>query len=68
MMFFHIFAPLTCYLALPFILAIGVTFGIQLEDINVMTIYLVTLQVYVLGVVIQTVKRRMINGSKDKTN
>ena len=67
-MIFHLFAPITCYLALPFIIAICVTFGIHIENINALTIYLITLQVYTIGVVIQLVKRRMTNGSKDKTN
>jgi hypothetical protein len=40
-MIFHLFAPITCYLALPFIIAIGVTFGIHKEEINVVTIYLI---------------------------
>jgi hypothetical protein len=36
--------------------------------INIPVIYLTTLQVYIIGVVIQTVKRRLNDGSKDKTN
>ena len=67
-MIFHLFAPITCYLALPFIIAIAVTFGIHKDNINIPVIYLITLQVYIIGVVIQTVKRRLNDGSKDKTN
>ena len=67
-MIFHLFAPITCYLTLPFIIAIGVTFGIHKDNINIPVIYLTTLQVYIIGVVIQTVKRRLNDGSKDKTN
>ena len=67
-MIFHLFAPITCYLALPFIIALGVTFGIHNDYINIPVIYLTTLQVYIIGVVIQTVKRRLNDGSKDKTN
>jgi len=58
-MIFHLFAPITCYLALPFIIAIGVTFGIHKEEINVMTIYLIELQVYTVFVVLQIIKRRI---------
>jgi hypothetical protein len=58
-MIFHLFAPITCYLALPFIIAIGVTFGIHKEEINVMTIYLIELQVYAICVVLQIIKRRI---------
>ena len=58
-MIFHLFAPMTCYLALPFIIAIGVTFGIQKEEINIMTIYLIELQVYTVFVVLQIIKRRI---------
>ena len=67
-MIFHLFAPITCYLALPFIIAIGVTFGIHKDNIKIPVIYLTTLQVYIVGVFIQTVKRRLKDGSKDKTN
>ena len=67
-MIFHLFAPITCYLALPFIIAISVTFGIHKDNINIPVIYLTTLQVYIIGVVIQTIKRRLNDGSKDKTN
>ena len=58
-MIFHLFAPITCYLALPFIIAIGVTFGIHKEEINTMTIYLIELQVYTVFVVLQIIKRRV---------
>ena len=58
-MIFHLFAPITCYLALPFIIAIGVTFGAHKEEINVMTIYLIELQVYAICVVLQIIKRRI---------
>ena len=58
-MIFHLFAPMTCYLALPFIIAIGVTFGIHKEEINIMTIYLIELQVYTVFVVLQIIKRRV---------
>jgi len=58
-MIFHLFAPMTCYLALPFIIAIGVTFGIHKEEINIMTIYLIELQVYTVFVVLQIIKRRI---------
>lgn len=62
-MIFHLFAPMICYLALPFIIVIGVAFGVHKDNINIPVIYLVTLQVYIIGVVIQTVKRRIANGS-----
>ena len=58
-MIFHLFAPITCYLALPFIIAIGVTFGTHKEEINVMTIYFIELQVYAICVVLQIIKRRI---------
>ena len=58
-MIFHLFAPMTCYLALPFIIAIGVAFGIHKEEINTMTIYLIELQVYTVFVVLQIIKRRV---------
>jgi hypothetical protein len=58
-MIFHLFAPITCYLALPFIIAIGVTFGTHKEEINITTIYFIELQVYVICVVLQIIKRRM---------
>lgn len=58
-MIFHLFAPITCYLALPFIIAIGVTFGAHKEEINVMTIYLIELQVYAICVVLQIIRRRI---------
>ena len=53
------FAPITCYLALPFIIAIGVTSGIHKEEINIITIYFIELQVYAICVVLQIIKRRM---------
>ena len=62
-MIFHLFAPMTCYLALPFIIAICVTFGLHKDNINIPVIYLITLQVYIISVVIQIVKRRTTNGS-----
>ena len=58
-MIFHLFAPMTCYLALPFIITIGVTFGLHKEEINIMTIYLIELQVYTVFVVLQIIKRRI---------
>lgn len=58
-MIFHLFAPITCYLALPFIIAIGVTFGIHKEEINIITIYFIELQVYTVFVVLQIIKRRI---------
>jgi hypothetical protein len=58
-MIFHLFAPITCYLALPFIIAIGVTFGLHKEEINIITIYFIELQVYVILVVLQIIKRRI---------
>ena len=58
-MIFHMFAPITCYLALPFIIAIGVTSGIHKEEINIITIYFIELQVYAICVVLQIIKRRM---------
>ena len=58
-MIFHLFAPITCYLALPFIIAIGVTFGAHKEEINVVTIYLIELQVYMVAVSLQIIKRRI---------
>ena len=58
-MIFHLFAPITCYLALPFIIAIGVTFGAHKEEINIITIYLIELQVYAICVVLQIIKRRI---------
>ena len=58
-MIFHLFAPITCYLALPFIIAIGVTFGAHKEEINVVTIYLIELQVYMIAVSLQIIKRRI---------
>ena len=60
-MIFHLFAPITCYLALPFIIAIGVTFGAHKEEINITTIYFIELQVYVILVVLQIIKRRVHN-------
>ena len=61
-MIFHLFAPITCYLALPFIIAIGVTFGLHLENINIMTIYFIELQVYMVAVSLQIIKRRIYDG------
>ena len=61
-MIFHLFAPITCYLALPFIIAIGVTFGLHLENINIMTIYFIELQVYMVAVILQIIKRRIYDG------
>jgi hypothetical protein len=58
-MIFHLFAPITCYLALPFIIAIGVTFGIHKEEINIITIYFIELQVYMVAVILQIIKRRI---------
>ena len=60
-MIFHMFAPMTCYLALPFIIAIGVTFGLHKEEINIMTIYLIELQVYMVVVILQIIKRGFKN-------
>jgi ABC-type multidrug transport system permease subunit len=58
-MIFHLFAPITCYLALPFIIAIGVTLGIHKEEINIITIYFIELQVYMVAVSLQIIKRRI---------
>jgi len=39
--------------------SIGVTFGIHKEEINIMTIYLIELQVYMVVIILQIIKRRI---------
>jgi len=56
---FHIFMPLTCYLVMVPIIGILVSFGVQVEDLGIVTLYLNIMQVYIILFVIRSIKRRM---------
>jgi hypothetical protein len=56
---FHIFMPLTCYLVMVPIIGILVSFGVQVEDLGISTLYLNIMQVYIIVFVIRSIKRRM---------
>ena len=56
---FHIFMPLTCYLVMVPIIGILVSFGVQVKDLGIVTLYLNIMQVYIILFVIRSIKRRM---------
>ena len=56
---FHIFMPLTCYLIIVPIIGILVSFGVQIKDLDIFTLYLNIIQVYIIVFVIRSIKRRM---------
>ncbi len=56
---FHIFMPLTCYLIIVPIVGILVSFGVQVKDLDIFTLYLNIIQVYIIVFVIRSIKRRM---------
>jgi len=56
---FHIFMPLTCYLIIVPIIGILVSFGVQVKDLDIFTLYLNIIQVYIIVFVIRSIKRRM---------
>ena len=56
---FHIFMPLTCYLIIVPIIGILVSFGVQVKDLDIFTLYLNIMQVYIIVFVIRSIKRRM---------
>ena len=45
---FHIFMPLTCYLVMVPIIGILVSFGVQVENLGIVTLYLNIMQVYII--------------------
>ena len=56
---FHIFMPLTCYLVMVPIIGILVSFGVQVKDLGIVTLYLNIMQVYIIVFVIRSIKRRI---------